>query len=215
MVQNFCEQCGAAMGFNDTGICPHCGARVGPGSPLTPHQTAPSPQGSGDGSKFLIYLGIGLCLLIGIIVILAVFSYIVLGAGFFTTQKSTEIVHSTDYPTYYPTPVVSSASSTHTPSEILTGHLNTKESKIITTNLRDPVTTRYTLKLVGPDTADFDLFVNRGTSVSASDYAYKSTSSRSNERVDIFNPAVDTYSVLIKSISGSGDYVLYIDYEYA
>ena len=107
-----------------------------------------------------------------------------------------------------------STQTTRTPSEILQGHLNSGESKTITTQLRDPQTIRYTIKLVGPDSADFDLYVKKGTDVSLKNYDYKSASSKSYEQIDIFNPTVDNYNILITSNSGGGDYVLYIDYEY-
>lgn len=107
-----------------------------------------------------------------------------------------------------------STQTTRTPSEILQGHLNSGESKTITTQLRDPQTIRYTIKLVGPDSADFDLYVKKGTDVSLKNYDYKSASSKSYEQIDIFNPTVDNYNILIISNGGGGDYVLYIDYEY-
>ncbi|MBN2367148.1 MAG: pre-peptidase C-terminal domain-containing protein [Calditrichaeota bacterium] len=112
-------------------------------------------------------------------------------------------------PTITPVPT-----ATHTPSEKVIGNIEAGGTYSSYTNIRDPKTTRYTLRLVGPTDADFDLYVKVGSAPTPHDYDYRSENSFSNEQIDIPNPPLGTYYWLIKSYQGEGDFTLYIDYEY-
>lgn len=112
-------------------------------------------------------------------------------------------------PTVTPVPT-----ATHTPSERVVGHVEAGGTYAAHTNIRDPETTRYTLRLVGPNNADFDLYVKFGSAPTPHDYNYQSENPSSAEQIDIKNPQIGTYYWLIKSFKGEGDFTLYIDYEY-
>jgi len=114
------------------------------------------------------------------------------------------------------TPVpTTSGSFSHTPSETIYGHVDYGSSYEITTSIRDPSTSRYTIRLVGPKNADFDLYVRKGLKPTSYNYDYKSAGYTSNEQIDIPYPDVGDYYILVTPTSGSGDFVLYIDYKYS
>ncbi|WP_435154764.1 S8 family serine peptidase [Haladaptatus sp. DFWS20] len=69
------------------------------------------------------------------------------------------------------------------------------------------------LELNGPSSADFDLYVNEGTTTAASpsNYDYASTSTNSQETITIDNPDTSTaLQIDVDSYSGSGSYDLTI-----
>ena len=105
-------------------------------------------------------------------------------------------------------------SSSPIPSEILNGYVDSKGSYRVTTNIRDPKTALYSIRLVGPKNADLDLYVKKTTEPTMSDYDYRSAGSGSNEQISISYPEVGSYNILVQSTSGSGNFVLYIDYKY-
>jgi len=102
----------------------------------------------------------------------------------------------------------------HTPSEVINGYVDSKGSYRITTNLRDPATALYSVRLVGPKNADLDLYVKKTTEPTTGSYDYRSAGSGSNEQISISNPGVGSYNILVQSSSGGGNFVLYIDYKY-
>ena len=116
----------------------------------------------------------------------------------------------------------------HNPSENFSGHLNSDQYITYRTTIKDPQTIGYTIKLVGPDSADFDLYVNKGdisrvddavsivkgNEVQLNNFDYKSVSPKSKEQIDISNPALGNYTTVVLSNSGEGDYVLYFNYTY-
>lgn len=104
--------------------------------------------------------------------------------------------------------------SSHTPSEVINGYVDTKGSYRITTNLRDPATVLYSVRLAGPKNADLDLYVKKTTEPTTGSYDYRSAGSGSDEQISIPNPGVGSYNILVHSSSGSGNFVLYIDYKY-
>jgi hypothetical protein len=106
-------------------------------------------------------------------------------------------------------------SSSQTPSEILNGYVDSKGSYRITTNIRDPATALYSIRLVGPKNADLDLYVKKTTLPTTGDYDYRSAGSGSNEQISISYPDVGSYNILVQSTSGGGNFVLYIDYKYS
>jgi len=110
-----------------------------------------------------------------------------------------------------PTPA---ASSSHTPSEIINGYVDSKGSYRITTNIRDPATALYSVRLVGPKNADLDLYIKKTTDATTGSYDYRSADSGSTEQISIPNPGVGSYHILVQSSTGSGNFVLYIDYKY-
>jgi len=191
----FCPTCEKLLQFENAEICPNCGFRFN--SPIN------APPRQNEGRKLSLYLIIGIVL---ILIIAAVVYYSVLGAGFFSTQKVSPSTPSDS------SSVSLSTQITHVPSEIIQGHLNLSEKQFITTMLRDPQTSRYTVKLIGPENTDFDLYVQKEGS--PDNYIYNSSKSGSNEQVDIINPTIGNYTIMAKSYRGAGDFVLYIDYAY-
>jgi hypothetical protein len=105
--------------------------------------------------------------------------------------------------------------SSHTPSEVINGYVDSKGSYRITTNLRDPATVLYTVRLAGPKNADLDLYIKKTTEPTTGSYDYRSTGSGSEEQISIPHPGVGSYNILVQSSSGGGNFVLYIDYTYA
>jgi len=80
----FCPNCGKPLEFEQAEICPHCGVRIK--SPTTKIK-----KDSGRSIIVLIAAGIGILFLF--IIIAAVFSYIVLGSGFYTTQQTQQTMY--------------------------------------------------------------------------------------------------------------------------
>ena len=192
----FCEQCGAPL---------HSTFMQAPAPGLPPQvippvtQPAPSQAKKGMSSAFkavLVIIGI----FVGLIIVFAIIGY--------NSSPAPVIVTKTPVPT-------TSGSSSHTPSETLYGHVDYGSSYEITTNIRDPTTSRYTIRLVGPKNADFDLYVREGLKPTSYNYDYKSAGYTSNEQIDIPYPDVGDYHILVTPTSGSGDFVLYIDYKYS
>ena len=81
----FCPTCGKQLPVENAEICPKCGVRV--------QSPTKSPPKQSEGSKIGLYIIIAIVLFVGFIIVAAVFSYVVLGAGFFTTQKAQETVY--------------------------------------------------------------------------------------------------------------------------
>jgi flagellin FlaB len=81
----FCPTCGKPLQFENAEICPNCGVRI-----KSPTISPPSQSKESNIGKYLI---IAIILFIGIIILAVVFSYVVLGAGFFSTQKAQETVY--------------------------------------------------------------------------------------------------------------------------
>jgi hypothetical protein len=195
----YCPACGEQLQFENAETCPKCGIRIV--SPLNL-----KPKKSEGRSSSSLYLIIGIVFIFGIIIIATVYSYVILGDGFFSTHKTPNPTSSDSSSTRLSTQI------THTPSEIIQGHLNAPEYTNFTTKLWDPQTSRYTIKLIGPETADFDLYVKKEGS--SNNYDFTSKNPTSNEQIDIMNPKTGNYTITINSYHGSGDFVLYIDYEY-
>jgi hypothetical protein len=103
----------------------------------------------------------------------------------------------------------------HTPSETLYGHVDNGGSYRITTTIRDPTTSLYSIRMVGPQNTDFDLYVQKGLDPTSHNYDYKSAGFSPSEQIDIPYPAVGDYHILVTSVGGSGDFVLYITYKYS
>ena len=98
--------------------------------------------------------------------------------------------------------------------DTLTGHIESGGSDFVTTSIIDPTTSKVTFRLVGPSNADFDIYLKKGSNPTTENYDYKSKGTSSVEKIELLNPTSGTYNVLIKSYSGSGDYLLYVYYEY-
>ena len=81
----FCPTCGKQLPVENAEICPKCGVRV--------QSPTKSPPKQSEGSKIGLYIIIAIVLFVGFIIVAAVFSYVVLGAGFFSTQKAQETVY--------------------------------------------------------------------------------------------------------------------------
>jgi archaeal flagellin FlaB len=80
----FCSHCGKPLEFETAEICPHCGVRI----------NSPAAIIKKDSKRSIIVLiaaGIGILFLL--IIIAAVFSYIVLGSGFFTAQQDQQTLY--------------------------------------------------------------------------------------------------------------------------
>ncbi len=80
----YCPTCNKQLQYEDAEICPSCGVRIKP---------PPSRLSKSSDKNVLFFIILIPVIFIGFIVIAAVFSYVVLGAGFFTTTKSQEVVH--------------------------------------------------------------------------------------------------------------------------
>ena len=117
MPPNFCPNCGIKIKADYSECCPKCGVKIGSKSPQTPPPLPPSsPIDSSSqipnprekngvaeikGNK-RNWFNIAI-LLIGFVIVSAVFAYVVLGAGFFTPQTSqSNVVTTISTPT--PTP---------------------------------------------------------------------------------------------------------------
>lgn len=194
----YCSACGEQLPFETADRCPECGVRI-PSPPVL------KPKKS-EGRRLSPYLIMGIVLIFGFIITAAVFYYIGSGVAFFGTHKSSD---STPSDTSGISP---SIQVTHTPSEIFQGHLNSNEDYSVTTNLRDPQTSRYTIRLHGPEGADWGLYVKKEGS--SYNFDYSSVNRKSNKQIDIIDPEIGNYTVLIHSFSSAGDFILYIDYEY-
>ena len=121
-------------------------------------------------------------------------------------------VTTTQKPTVTP---AKTGSSSQIPSEILNGYVDSKGSYRVTTNIRDPTTALYSIRLAGPKNADLDLYVKKTTLPSMGDYDYRSAGSGSNEQISIPYPDIGSYNILVQSTSGGGNFVIYIDYKYS
>lgn len=117
---------------------------------------------------------------------------------------------------YYPYKgdVMTDSTTSHIPSETITGQVTTGGTFTTVTHIRDPTTSQYSIKLVGPKNTDFDLYVKKGSAPTKSDYDYRSFKTGSDEQIDIHNPNVGDYYILVNSASGSGAVTLYINYQY-
>ena len=173
--------------------------------PVIPPQPPQAKQGMSALKKILSISLIIFC----IFLILGIIGYMDSPTPFQVTKPVTV----TTTLKYTATPT-KTGSSSQIPSEILNGYVDSKGSYRITTNLRDPTTALYSIRLVGPKNADMDLYVKKNTDPTMSDYDYRSAGSGSNEQISISYPDVGSYHILVQSTSGSGNFVLYIDYKY-
>jgi len=171
--------------------------------PVIPPQTPQQTQGMPALKKVLIAGVILFCILF----ILGVIGYMDNPSPVKKPVTATPTRLLTATPTPY-------GGSSHTPSEVINGYVDTKGSYRITTNIRDPATALYSVKLAGPKNADLDLYVKKTTEPTTSSYDYRSAGSGSSEQISIPNPGVGSYNILVHSSSGSGNFVLYIDYKY-
>jgi len=162
-------------------------------------QPAPYPAKKGMSAFKAVLVIIGI--IVGLVIVFGIIGYNSSPLPFITTNK-----------TIVPT---TSGSTTHTPAETLYGHVDSGSPYEITTTIRDPTTTLYSIRLVGPKSADFDLYVKKGLTPTPYNYDYKSAGYTSNEQIDIPSPGVGDYHILVNPISGSGDFVLYITYKYS
>jgi len=173
--------------------------------PVIPPQPPQAKQGTSALKKVLIAGVILFC----IFFILGIIGYID-NPSPSPVQKPVTVT-TTRILTATPTPF---GSSSHTPSEIINGYVDSKGSYRITTTIRDPATALYSVRLAGPKNADLDLYVKKTTDPTTGSYDYRSAGSGSNEQISIPNPGVGSYHILVQSASGGGNFVLYIDYKY-
>jgi len=145
-----------------------------------------------------------------VLVIIGIFVGLIIVFGIIGYNSSPAPVITTK--TIVPT---TSGSTTHIPSETIYGHVDSGSPYQITTNIRDPTTTLYSIRLVGPKSADLDMYVKKGFTPTSYNYDYKSAGYTSNEQIDIPYPGVGDYHILVNPTSGSGDFVLYITYKYS
>jgi hypothetical protein len=191
----FCEQCGASLQGTFTQV-------PAPGLPPQgiPPVTQPIPARVKKGSSAVKW----------VLAIIGIFVVLIIIIGIIGSMPGPSPVITTR------TTVPSTAGSySHTPSETLYGHVDYGGSYRITTNIRDPTTALYSIRLVGPKNADFDLYVKKGVDPTSYTYDYKSAGYSANEQISIPYPAVGDYHILVTPTSGSGDFVLYIDYKYS
>jgi hypothetical protein len=167
----------------------------------TPPVAQPAPHQAKKGMSPLKVVIVIIGIFVGLIIVFGIIGYISSPAPVITTTK-----------TITPT---TSGSITHIPSETLYGHVDSGSPYQITTNIRDPTTTLYSIRLVGPKNADFDMYVKKGLNPTPYNYDYKSAGYTSNEQIDIPYPGVTDYHILVNPTSGSGDFVLYITYKYS
>lgn len=191
----FCEQCGAQLhGTFMQAPTPGLPSQaIPPAAQPAPYQ---AKKGMSAFKAVLVIIGI----FVGLIIVFGIIGYNSSPASVITTK------------TIVPT---TSGSTTHIPSETLYGHVDSGSPYEITTNIRDATTTLYSIRLVGPKSADFDLYVKKGLTPTPYNYDYKSAGYTSNEQIDIPYPGVGDYHILVNPTSGSGDFVLYITYKYS
>jgi len=197
----FCEHCGASLQ-----IVPVQAPPYGYPQPVIQPQPLPAKQGMSALKKILLIGVILFC----IFLILGVIGYLESPVPAPPPKPVTVIPTSK----LTATPATTGTYS-HTPSETINGYVDSKGSYRITTNIRDPSTALYSIRLVGPKNADLDLYVKKTTLPTTSDYDFRSAGSGSNEQISISYPAVGSYNILVHSTSGGGNFVLYIDYKYS
>lgn len=161
---------------------------------------APGAKGMGAGIAVIIFL------VIIIFVALAIIGYMSgnNGGGGIVTPHPTLV-----------TTVPTSTFAGHIPSEVIDGTVASGGSYRITTHLRDPATTLYSVRLAGPKGADLDLYIKKGSEPTTNRYDYHSSGADSYEQVRITNPEIGDYYVLVQSTRGGGDFTLYITYQYS
>ncbi|NMB80136.1 MAG: hypothetical protein GYA23_13690 [Methanomicrobiales archaeon] len=203
-----CPQCGKTT--PEGRFCEHCGASLqsvhvaavssSETQQAFPVQKAP-PQKSGSAGRSLLIIGI---IIIGVLAALAIIGYL--------DNPSPSPVHPT--PTYKTTVPTVSQSSGHTPSEVIPGYVAGGGSYRITTYIRDPDTTAFTVRLVGPKGADLDLYIKKDAEPTTGYYDYHSSGADANEQLKVPDPGLGSYNILVQSVKGGGNFNLYITYQY-
>lgn len=67
------------------------------------------------------------------------------------------------------------------------------------------------IALDGPDDADFDLYIKRGTPPSTDDFDYRAWTSSADERIRITPETPGLYHVMVQSYRGSGDFTIHVE----
>jgi hypothetical protein len=191
----FCEQCGAPLPFSQSQL------------PATISAPIPVPPPASQKKRGMPVAGI----VAAVIVVIVIVIIILVAAGSHPSPSPSPSPIITIKITSAPT----TPGSSHTPSETFYGHVDNGGTYRITTTIRDPTTSRYTIRLAGPKNTDLDLYVQKGIDPTTYNYDYKSSGFSSNEQIDIPYPALGEYNILVNSAGGSGDFVLYISYQYS